>query len=191
VILSSGRYLRDWAAGRAQEILQIDDPRFADLREWRLSRGLPAQPDIALISGTLDFPIPQVLTAGDRKALVFTTADPDPRRVKEIEGQAGQVIVAGERSVEGEPLIQSLFGLGYRTIYSAAGPRILHLLISGGVLDRLYLTHANRILGGQPFASVMEGPLLDMPAGLKIHHVYLDHHALDGSGQLFVAYDRV
>jgi riboflavin biosynthesis pyrimidine reductase len=123
--------------------------------------------------------------------LVFTTADPDPKRVKEIVAQAGQVIVAGERSVEGGALVQSLAGLGYRTIYSAAGPRILHLLISGGVLDRLYLTQANRILGGQPYASIMEGPLLDLPASLKFHHIYLDHHALDGSGQLFVAYDRV
>ncbi|HWU36972.1 MAG TPA: hypothetical protein VN203_04935, partial [Candidatus Acidoferrum sp.] len=32
LILSSGRYLRDWAEGRAQEILQIDNPAFADLR---------------------------------------------------------------------------------------------------------------------------------------------------------------
>ena len=41
LIISSGRYLREWVDGRVQEILQVDDPRFADLREWRVGQGLP------------------------------------------------------------------------------------------------------------------------------------------------------
>ncbi len=41
LIISSGRYLRDWADGRAQEILRVDDPEFADLKAWRLDQGLP------------------------------------------------------------------------------------------------------------------------------------------------------
>ena len=60
LIISSGRYLRDWADGRAQEILQTDDPRFADLRQWRQDRGLSPQPDIAIISGSLNFPVPEM-----------------------------------------------------------------------------------------------------------------------------------
>ena len=100
LIISSGRYLRDWADGRAQEILQVDDPRYADLREWRQNRGLPPQPDIAIISGSLRFPIPDVLTTGGRRVIVFTTANPDPKRVAEIESKAGQVIVAGDKSVD-------------------------------------------------------------------------------------------
>jgi riboflavin biosynthesis pyrimidine reductase len=151
LIISSGRYLRDWADGRAQEILQVDDPRFADLREWRLKRGLPPQPDIAIISGSLQFPIPDVLTAGGRRVVVFTTSDPDPGRVAEIESKAGQVIVAGDKSVDGATLVQRMTELGYRTVYSATGPKVLHLLLAGGALDRLYLTYVNRMLGGRPF----------------------------------------
>jgi riboflavin biosynthesis pyrimidine reductase len=191
LIISSGRYLRDWADGRAQEILEVDDPRFADLREWRENRRLPAQPDIAIISGSLRFPIPEVLTAGDRKVVVFTTANPDPERVKEIEGQAGQVIVAGEDSVDGAVMVQKMSELGYRTVYSGAGPKIMHLLSAGGVLDRLYLTQANRMLGGQPYSSLVEGPLFEPAVDLKIGTAYLDAAGLDGLGQLFVAYDRV
>jgi riboflavin biosynthesis pyrimidine reductase len=191
LILSSGRYLREWAEGRAQEILRVDDPRFADLRQWRQSRGLAPLPDIAIISASLDFPIPPVLTAAGRKALVFTTANPDPERVEQIQAQAGQVIVAGESSVDGSLLVARLAERGYHTIYSAAGPRILHLLAERGVLDRLYLTYASRILGGQPFSSILEGPTLIPVLDLRIHHIYLDPHALDGSGQLFLSYDRL
>jgi riboflavin biosynthesis pyrimidine reductase len=190
IIISSGRYLRDWADGRAQEILQIDDPRFTDLRDWRRSQGLSPQPDIAIISGSLDFPIPDVLTAGGRKVVVFTTANPNPDRVAEIEAQAGQVVVVGETSVDGGLFVQRLTEMGYQTVYSATGPKVLHLLLAGGVLDRLYLTYANRLLGGDPFASIVEGTLLEPAADLKIDTIYLDPHALDGLGQLFVSYNR-
>jgi riboflavin biosynthesis pyrimidine reductase len=190
IILSSGRYLRDWAEGRAQEILQVDDPRFADLRAWRKSHGLPPQADIVIISASLDFPIPPVLTAAGRRVLVFTTENPDVERVKEIEAQAGQVIVAGKGSVDGALMMDYLAEFGYHSVYSAAGPQVLHLLVTGNVLGRLYLTLANRLLGGKPFATLLEGPLLAAPLGLKISHIYLDPHALDGFGQLFITYAR-
>lgn len=190
IIISSGRYLRDWADGRAQEILQIDDPRFADLREWRIKRGLKPQPDIAIISGSLRFPIPDVLTAGGRKAVVFTIADPDPDRVKEIEAKAGQVIVAGEKSVEGDQMIARMAELGYQTVYSSAGPKILHLLLGGGVLNRLYLTYANRILGGQEFATIVDGTLLAPAIDMQLNALYHDPLALGGLGQLFAVYEK-
>lgn len=189
IVISTGRYLREWAEGLAQEILQIDDPRFADLRAWRERRGLPPLPDIAIISDSLRFPIPEVLTAGGRRAVVFTTADPEPGRVKEIETQAGQVFVAGKDSVDGAIMVGQLKELGYQTVYSAAGPQVLHLLLAGGVLDRLYLTQAHRLLGGQPYATIVEGPVFDPPPDVTIHTVYLDPHGLDGVGQLFFSFD--
>ena len=192
MVISTGRYLRDWAEGRAQEILQTDDPRFADLRKWREQQGLSPQPDIAIVSRSLHFPIPDVLTASGRKVVVFTTAEPDAERVEEIEAKAGQVIVAGnESNVMGDQMVQHMNDLGHKTIYSAAGPQIMHLLLRGGVLDRLYLTLANRILGGEPYAGVVEGELLAASVDMTTHAIYYDAHALDGLGQLFTSYNRV
>lgn len=191
LIISSGRYLREWAQGKAQEILQVDDPRFVDLRAWREERGLKPQPDIAIISNSLDFPIPPVLTEGGREVVVFTGGDPDPARVAQIEAQAGRVYVVGEEKVDGGPLVAQMAGLGYGTVYSAAGPRIAHLLLAANVLDRLYLTHAGRLLGGEPFASVVEGPLFGQAVDMKLNTLALDPHALDGLGQLLVSYERV
>jgi riboflavin biosynthesis pyrimidine reductase len=189
IIISSGRYLRDWADGRAQEILRVDDPEFADLKEWRLDRGLSPQPDIAVISGSLRFPIPDVLKAGGRQVVVFTTANPDPDRVAEIEASAGRVIVAGRDSVDGAQMVAKMAELGYKTVYSAAGPKILHLLLAGGVLNRLYLTHANRLLGGNPYSSIVEGNLFDPAVDATIDSIYFDSQGLDGLGQLFSSYD--
>jgi riboflavin biosynthesis pyrimidine reductase len=189
ILISSGRYLRDWSEGGAQELLRVDDPRFADLHLWREQRGLPRYPDFAILSNSLDFPIPPALTSSGRRTVIFTSGSPSVQRVQEIEARLGQVIVAGKQRVEGARLVGHLVELGYRTIYSAAGSQVLHALVSDGVLSRLYLTHAHRLLGGKPFASILEGPLLEPPGGMKIHHVYLDAHALGGLGQLFTSYD--
>lgn len=191
LIISSGRYLRDWADGRAQEILRVDDPAFADLRAWRESEGLRPQPDMAIISGSLDFPIPPVLTANGRRVIVFTTANPDPTRAAEIEAEAGELYVAGESSVSGEKMVQKMAELGYEAVYSAAGPKVLHLLLTGGVLNRLYLTQVGRLLGGSPFSTILEGDLLQTAVDVQLHTLYHDPLALDGLGQLLLAYDIV
>lgn len=190
LILSSGRYLRDWSAGHAQEILQTDNPKLADLREWRVARGLKPHPDIAIISASLEFPIPKVLTQDGRKAVFFTTAKPDPKRVREIVEKAGPVIVAGGKRVTGTLLKQRIQELGYETVYSAAGPKVLHLLLEGGALDRLYLTFANRILGGLEFDTIAKGELLKPPVDFKMDAMYFDPFGLDELGQTFAAYDR-
>jgi riboflavin biosynthesis pyrimidine reductase len=191
LIISSGRYLRDWAEGRAQEILRVDDPQFSDLRQWRLDRGLSPQPDIAIISGSLRFPIPDVLTTGGRKVIVFTTASADPDRIQEIEDRAGRVIVAGEKGVEGAEMARHMAELGYESVFNSTGPKVLHLLLVGRALDRLYVSFANRLLGGQPFSSIVEGPLLTPAVDLNTNTIYFDEFGLEGLGQMFVSYDTL
>jgi riboflavin biosynthesis pyrimidine reductase len=191
VLITSGRYLRDYQDGRAQEILQVyDDPRFADLKDWREQRGLAAQPALAVISASLNFPIPAALTGQDREVLVFTVSGADPERVRQLEDQAGKVIVAGDEGVGGQKLVDALVDLGFHAIYNTTGPKVLHLLLADRVLDRLHLTHANRVLGGKPFSSIVEGELLDPPVDFRLSHLYFDPYALNGLGQLMKVVQR-
>lgn len=189
LIITTGRYLRDYAAGKAQEILRVyDDPRFADLKAWRAAQGLSPQPDLAVISSSLDFPVPEALTHGGRHVIVVTDCRADAGRVQELEAQIGRVFIAGDELVRGDEFVRQMAGAGYRTIYSAAGPKIAHMLLSGGVLDRLYLTQVGRILGATPFSSIVEGPLLEAPVDLPLISLSYDPHALEGVGQLFSCY---
>jgi hypothetical protein len=63
--------------------------------------------------------------------------------------------------------------------------------LESDVLDRLYLTFANRILGGNPFSSIIEGPLFDPARDFSLRTLYFDPHGLDGNGQLFACFDRI
>lgn len=191
VIISSGRYLRDYAEGKAQEILRVyDEPRFEDLGRWREERGLSPYPDLAVVSGSLDFPIPAFLTQSGRKVIVITHGAADKERMRKLEGEAGRVVIAGESDVAGNQAIAALGALGYRTVYMATGPRVHHLLLADNALDRLYMTVAHRLLGGQPFSSLVEGDLLRPAVGLRLNSLYFDPHALDGLGQQFTCYER-
>lgn len=191
LIITTGRYLRDYAAGKAQEILQVyDNPAFADLNAWRQARGLSPQPDLVVVSSSLDFPIPYALRRQERRVVVVTGRRADPARIARIEAQLGEVVVAGESLVQGGPFVDVLAAQGYRTVYSAAGPRILRMLLADDVLDRLYLTTAPRILGGQPFAAIVDGPLLDPPVDMTLRTLYYDAAGLDSLGQLLACYAR-
>lgn len=192
VVISSGRYLRDYAEGRAQEILRVyDNPELADLREWRVQHGLASYPDLAVVSASLQFPVPQALTHEGRRVVVYTTSHASVDRRRELEQQGLEVVTAGETIVSGDALVQAFAARGYRLVYSAAGPQIMHMLLSANVLDRLYLTLVGRLLGGEPFASTVEGPLLAPPADMRLHAIHFDPIGLESLGQLFLCYDRV
>ena len=65
--------------------------------------------------------------------------------------------------------------------------------LSGTTFRRSVLeasTVAHRLLGGQPFSSMVEGDLLRPAVGMRLHALYYDPHALDGLGQQFVCYAR-
>jgi riboflavin biosynthesis pyrimidine reductase len=190
LVISSGRYLRDYADGRAQEILRVyDDPNLQDLQGYRTNQGLPPYPDIAVISNSLDFPIPEELFQEGRSLIIVTSERADQARLREISDQADRILVAGEERVEGNRMIEGFKDWGYQWVYSSAGPKILHMLLSADRLDRLYLTTANRLLGGKPFATVVDGETLDPPRRASLTALYHDPQALEGDGQLFMIYD--
>ncbi len=191
VLLSSGRYLREYSEGRAQELLRVyDDPALADLGNWRLEKGLDRYPAIAFISASLDFPLPPALIEGDRKIIIITCEDAPEERKQELMDTGLELLFAGKTRVTGGAAVEQLAKLDLKLIYSAAGPQVLHMLLEAQVLNRMYLTYALRILGGEPYATLMEGSLLKEPAGFKLKHLYLDPHAPGAGGQLFAAFTR-
>jgi len=189
VMITTGSHLRHRMEGDAQEISTGDDPRFADLRAWRKACNLAPRADLAVVSRSLDFPYPADMAAGWRKIIVVTGGDADRGRIKEIEAQGGSVIVAGEAGVDGAQMVAGLAERGYRLIYSVAGPAVAHILLASRVLDRLYITLAHRLLGGEDYTTFVEGLRLDPPVSLRLAALYLDPYALEGAGQLFATYD--
>lgn len=189
--LISGHYLREHAEGAAQELLQIErEPSWSELLAWRSSRGLPPRPAIAVLSTRLDFDVTDPLRESGQSPLILTSERAPRGRVEALASQGAEVLMLGDDGIEGSRLLDTLHQRGHSLICSTAGPRIAHMLLRQGVLDRLYLTIATRMLGGVSFATILEGQRLMPPADWSLQSLYLDPHALDGAGQLYACLDR-
>ena len=191
VLVTSGRFIRDLAAGVAQDNLPVSDkPDFADLLEWRRACGLAPQPAVAIVTSSLDLPIPEALLHSGRRIYIATGAAADTTRIEALTTQGVSVLKAGTASqVEGRALIAALAQEGFGNIDMTAGSVLLHALLTAGVLDRLYLTQACRILGGRSFETLYSGDELDPPADFKLNSLYYDSGEGGDIEQLFSVFD--
>lgn len=190
VVLTSARHLRAIVDGRHTELVDIGHGQHADLAGWRRDRGLEAQPAIAVMSTRLELPIAALRDRLATPLLVVTTSTAPERRVAALQAEGIEVLHGGDGdSVDGHLLVQALGGCGLRCIYSIAGPRVLHTLQAAGVLNRLYLSLAHVLLGGEHYDTLTHGPAFTPPALMQLHKLYLDPTAPPGSGQLLACFE--
>ena len=190
-LITHGGYLRALAEGRLGNILQIGaHPTGADLVEWRLARGLPAQPAIAIASASLEFVIPPSVQEHHQEVYIFTGESADPVKVEAWRKEGYQVIFAGNgEMVEGKQLIPILGQLGYRSLYLIAGPSMLDTVVRSGRLNRLYQTTTHQLMGGEAFRTMVPGPVLGPAGHLCLRSLYFDPHGPEGTGQWFSRFD--
>jgi riboflavin biosynthesis pyrimidine reductase len=193
-ILTSGRYVRDAPNGvSAQSFPVSGKPEYADLVRWRVSRGLPAQPAVVIVTASLDLPPLRPLVASGRPVYVATGSTAAPHKVAAIEAQGVRVLGVGNGTrVEGGKLIEALAREAHQNIALIGGGEILDTLIVDDALDRLYMTLACRMLGGLSFDTLMTGPALERAAEFSLNALHYD--AAGGESaveQLFAIFDRV
>jgi len=174
IMLTSARYFRQLAKGNAQDLLPVGaGEAYADLRDWRRAQGLQAQPDVAIVSASLNIPQAALAKVQDRRILLLTTAAADTEKIAKLEGLGVQVIIAGERRVEGALLKQALIANAYRSAYMIAGAALHATLVQAEVLDYLFLTTRHMLLGGDDFRTIMQGNLT-IPSELELLTRYHD-----------------
>ncbi|MDX8407980.1 MAG: dihydrofolate reductase family protein [Mariprofundaceae bacterium] len=189
IMLTSARYFRQLARGCAQDLLPVgSSPDFSDLRDWRATEGLKAQPDVAVLSRSLDIPQAALAKIAERRVLVFTDEQAPDKRVQALEQAGASVIMAGKESVNGMRLKAALAGRGYRSAYMIAGPGVFRTLLMAGVVDRLFLTTRHILLGGKHVQTLLDG---DLCRAERLRLLSLYHDVQDAPGQSFAQYGLV
>jgi riboflavin biosynthesis pyrimidine reductase len=191
LLITSGRFYRQSVIGEAQDILPVDGKAvFADIHDWRVNQGLRKQPDIAIISGSLDIPLPALDPYQDRRILVVTGEAAGQTQARKLQDHGAEIIHAGSGTrVDGKQMISRLAALGYRSIYAVAGPAVFYTLLQAGVVDRLYLTIAQQLLGGDSIDTLTSGPLLAPAQGMQLVSLFHDPHAPANGGQLLGCFE--
>lgn len=190
VLLTSGRYLRQLAAGQAQDSLPVGKD-FPDLLAWRSAHSLTPQPHVVALSRSLDLPLDELLPQLEHSLSIATGADVDKRRLAAVAETGVPVLLTGEgNEVDGCRLIEELADKGYRSIYSVAGPGLLDTLLRADKVDRLYLTQVHTLLGGRCYNTLLEDERLEPTARFELEELYLDQGGEGRQGQLFGVYRR-
>ncbi|MFZ5652827.1 MAG: dihydrofolate reductase family protein [Pseudomonadota bacterium] len=193
VLLVSGRYVRELAAGTAQAGFALGGDAPADLLEFRAALGLAPRPAIAVLSAALDLPpAPLAAARAQRRVRVITGARAPAARRRALEAAGCELLVAGIQRVEAPRALAALAELGLRHAYASAGPEVLRTLVAAGRLDRLYLTTVLRLLGGARIATLLGGEALQSPPEFRLREAYLDQ-AGEGAGppQLMQVFDAL
>ena len=192
-VITSARYFRQSADAEAQAELPVGLSKdFEDLRDWRLQQNMQAQPDVIIFSSSLNIPITALQHYQNRKVTIFTGEKANPDAVEKLSALTGvEIIFCGQGgAVDGHLVREKLSILGYQHIYAIAGPSVLHTLIEGDALDRLYLTTAHCLLGGTEFDTITWGSEFSPAYHLPLRALYLDKKAPEGMGQTMAIYGR-
>ena len=190
-MITHGGYLRALAARKFEDILQVGLAKQAlDIGRWRSAHNLTRQPAIAIVSRTLDFPIPPSLERHEQPVHIITGDGAPAERVAFWRDHGCEVVFAGRgASVEGAPMIRTLGARGYARLYLLAGPQMLETVLRDGSLSRLYLTMTHQLIGGEMFHTLTAGPRLGRVGRLQLHRLYYDSVAPNGTGQWFASFD--
>lgn len=193
-LVSHGGYLRALAAGRLGNVLQVGvGEGSGDIVRWRAAQGLSEQPAVAIVSASLDFPIPDTLARHAQPVHVLTTTTANDDRRAALEKAGYDVVVTGPGPwVRARDAVEVLAERGHRRLYLQTGPRMLESALRDRVLARLYLTIGHRLVGGDRFDTMVRG---DGPLGvagrLRLSALYLDEAPDLDCGQLFAHFDAV
>lgn len=190
VVLVSARYVREVARGSARNI--IPDPSDANddgLIGFRLERGLPPRPAVAVITTTGDFDPTVAAGLSDRVIITHGAHVNEETSQSWVDAGLDSAHVGTDGNVDVQLLMESLTERGHKVMFSAAGPKVLAMLMPA--LDALYLTLGSQLLGGRSFMTLLDGDVLVPSKGFTLRSVYLDQHAPAGTDQLFLEFETI
>ena len=190
-LVSHGGYLRALASGRLGNVLQTGvGEGSGDIVRWRAARGMTEQPAVAILSASLELPIPDSLHRSGQPVHVLTTEAARADRRAALAGAGFDVVVTGPGPwVRSRDAVEALAERGYRRLYLQTGPRMLESALRDRVLSRLYLTISHRLVGGERFDTMVRGAPLGPAGGLRLRTLYLDEAPILEWGQLFARFD--
>jgi riboflavin biosynthesis pyrimidine reductase len=135
-------------------------------RERRRAAGQSGELPAVILSRSLALPWDAGLfSAAEQPVLVYTEAAGGPADV------AAAVEVVRLPEATPAAALADLHGRGVRALLCEGGPTLNRALLADRLVDELFLTVAPLLVAGDEDRGVVAGPLLDVPAELRLRHV--------------------
>jgi riboflavin biosynthesis pyrimidine reductase len=189
VVVTTGRHLRAVERHHENNMLSLHIEQDAGLIQWRLRQGLSAQPDLMVFSETLRLPDTRNLPFEQSPISVITWSKPDKRLEEDLIRKGYTVLVGPAAEFNRRDFLSFLQELKYKAVYSVAGPSIFSQLIRYNIVQRLYLTITQIMLGGDQVNTITSGLMFEQPKRFSLKELYFDNRSPDNAGQFFCVFD--
>lgn len=189
LVVTSGARLRALVNHGSTAVRFVPDLASGDLAQWRRAHNLPPFPTCVIITSDANRLPLATLRQHEHDDLIVLTGTPPNAESRALQGNGLTLIHTGGADAPEQALLDIARERDYRTIYSIGGPRVLHTLTRGAILDHVYLTWAHRLLGGEAFHTLTFGPEFSPPRALALRELYLHPAVGDTPEMLFGCYD--
>lgn len=189
-IITHSGYMRALDDGRLGNVLQLPETSETQyIHDWRQQQGMKKNPDVVIISGSLDFPWHASLDESEQQVHIATGGKASKERKQYWANAGHQVNQMGEQShVDVKQLIKFLNEKGYRSVYLVAGPDLLQDLIECHYVHSFYMTMSHQLLGGKDFKSLLSGGVLNELGRMKLENMYMDVENSNALGQWYAEF---
>lgn len=189
-IITHGGYMRALAEGRLGNVLQLPQSSETQyMHDWRAERKLKKNPDVVIVSGSLQFPWHESLDESGQEVHIATGGKASLEAHQQWGAKGYTVSQFGESShVDVVKLMEFLQEQGYKSVCLMAGPDLLQDLLQHGYVKHFFVTMTHQILGGQAFKTLVNGSPLGDEGRLTLESMYMDAQNSNSIGQWFVEF---
>ena len=111
-----------------------------------------------VVDGRLRIPLDsRVLRNYDGKTIVITTGNASKHKIKKINGTKALVLLCGRTEVDMQKLVLGLRAMGIEKILIEGGAELNAKAFEAGIVDKLYIFVAPKIIGGKDAPGIIGG----------------------------------
>ena len=189
-IITHAGYMRALARDELGNVLQMPQGEdYQYLHDWRQQQGLKPQPDVLILTGSLDFPWHASLDQHQQQVHIVTAGKASSAALAHWQEQGRSVHVLGDQyHVDVHLLVTFLQQQCYRSVYLMAGPDLLQDLLAGQYVDRFFMTLSHQLMGGEHYKSLLSGDLLGDNGHLQLVSLYQDEADCNSLGQWYAEF---
>ena len=189
-IITHGGYMRSLSAGRLGNVLQLPTTQGTEyLHEWRYQHAMKPNPDIVIVSGSLEFPWHESLDESHQQVHIATGGMASAENYQQWLDKGRNIYQFGESThVDVNELMHFLNAQGYQSVYLMAGPDLLQDMLRHGHVKHFFMTMSHQLMSGQTFKSLLNGEPLGDAGNMKLQQMYMDVSNSNSLSQWYVEF---
>jgi len=190
-LITHSGYLRALEKGTLGNILQVGlQNGHEDLTSWRSQQGLKVQPDIIILSRSLNFNLPQTINNYDQRTTIVTSKNADKSKINYFRKSGHEVIETDSSGLISHTDVLNVANkYSYNHLYLITGPDFFQSMLKSKLLNRLYITINHKVIGGKDFMSITSGLESGLNLKLKLLKMYHQESSAANQGQWFAEFD--